>query len=63
MEIKELKQLIINKSVASKLASRKLAGLSSDQKNKILLAMADAITKQKDEILFRNEIDVEAAKE
>ncbi|MCB4792006.1 MAG: glutamate-5-semialdehyde dehydrogenase [Elusimicrobia bacterium] len=63
METKELKQLIIAKSIAAKLASRKLAGFTSDQKNKILLALADAIAKQKDEILFRNEIDVEAAKE
>lgn len=63
MDEKELKQSIISKAIAAKLASRKLSALTSDIKNKILTAMADAIVKEKDEIMFRNEIDVEAAKE
>src|SRR5271157_5386353 len=63
MDTEQLKKTIIAQAATAKLASRKLANLSSDDKNKILVAIADALIKQKDDILFHNEIDVEAAKE
>jgi glutamate-5-semialdehyde dehydrogenase len=63
METAKIKQAVVTQAATAKLASRKLNLLSTEQKNKILLAMADALTKNKDEIIFRNEIDVEAAKE
>jgi glutamate-5-semialdehyde dehydrogenase len=63
MNIEQMKEIIIKKSISAKLASRKLNQLSNDNKNKALKAMADAIIKEKDEIKFRNEIDVEAGKE
>ncbi|MCX5781260.1 MAG: glutamate-5-semialdehyde dehydrogenase [Elusimicrobia bacterium] len=63
MDSEQMKKTIIAQAATAKIASRKLANLSSDDKNKILVAIADAIIKQKDDILFHNEIDVEAAKE
>src|SRR5205807_2376607 len=44
-------------------ASRTLAALSSEQKMKVLEAIADFIEKGSGDILFHNEIDVEAARE
>ncbi|MGA2090221.1 MAG: glutamate-5-semialdehyde dehydrogenase [Endomicrobiales bacterium] len=63
MEANELTQSVVRQAAAAKTASRKLALFTAEQKNTILLAMADALIKQKDDILFHNEIDVEAAKE
>ncbi len=63
MDSEQLKKTIIAQAATAKIASRKLANLSSDDKNKILIAIADGVIKQKDDILFHNEIDVEAAKE
>jgi glutamate-5-semialdehyde dehydrogenase len=63
MEEKELKQAVAAAAMKAKLASRKLAVVSTELKNKALLAMAEALVKSKDDILFHNEIDVEAAKE
>ena len=63
MDAEQLNKTIIAQAATAKLASRKLANLSSDDKNKILTAIADALINQKDDILFHNEIDVEAAKE
>ena len=63
MDAEQLNKTIIAQAATAKLASRKLANLSSDDKNRILGAIADALIKQKDDILFHNEIDVEAAKE
>jgi len=63
MNEEQIRKTIVAQAATAKLASRKLANLSSDEKNKILTAMADALIKQKDDILFHNEIDVEAAKE
>jgi glutamate-5-semialdehyde dehydrogenase len=48
---------------AARLAGRKLAQLPLDVKNKILIAMAEALVQKKDDILFHNEIDVQAAKD
>jgi glutamate-5-semialdehyde dehydrogenase len=53
----------LNKVLSAKEASSKLALLDSDTKNNILAAIAGAIEKNKEEILFHNEIDMEAAKE
>jgi glutamate-5-semialdehyde dehydrogenase len=63
METRELKQTIITQAATARLASRKLAQLPTDAKNKVLTAMADALMQEKDDIIFHNEIDVEAAKD
>jgi len=63
MDEKELKQIVVTQAMKAKLASRKLSLLSTEAKNKALLAMADALVKGKDDIIFHNEIDVEAAKD
>lgn len=63
MDANELKQMIITQAANAKIASRKLASLSTEAKNKALIAMADAIAAKKDEIIFHNEIDVDAAKD
>ncbi len=59
----ELKEEIIRRAAAAKRAAYALANVPAEVKNKALLAMADALQKNKEDILFKNEIDVEAAKE
>jgi glutamate-5-semialdehyde dehydrogenase len=59
----ELKEEIIRRAAAAKIAANKLANIGTEIKNKALLAMAAALEKNKDDILFKNEIDAEAAKE
>ncbi|HEY0549044.1 MAG TPA: gamma-glutamyl-phosphate reductase, partial [Verrucomicrobiae bacterium] len=44
----------------AKAASRELAKLTTDQKNRCLLAMADALEKNADAIKSANAIDMEA---
>ena len=56
--IKELEE----KGKAAKAASRKLAFLSTEVKNKALLNIAEALVDKKDEILAANKIDYEEAK-
>jgi glutamate-5-semialdehyde dehydrogenase len=56
--IKELAE----KGKVAKAASRKLAFLSTEIKNKALLAIAEALIDAKDEILAANKIDYEEAK-
>jgi glutamate-5-semialdehyde dehydrogenase len=56
--VKELEE----KGKAAKAASRKLAFLSTEVKNKALLNIADALIDKKDEILAANKIDYEEAK-
>ncbi|MFH1369069.1 MAG: glutamate-5-semialdehyde dehydrogenase [Elusimicrobiota bacterium] len=63
MERTELKNTIITRAAQAKIASRALAALSGEAKSKILIAIAEAVSAQKKEILFQNEIDVDAAKE
>jgi glutamate-5-semialdehyde dehydrogenase len=63
MENSELKQAILLKAHAAKEASRKLTLMSAEQKNNMLSSMADALQKNMKEILFHNEIDVQAAEE
>ncbi len=59
----ELKEEIMRRAAAAKMAAYSLANTATEVKNKALLAMAEALQKNKDDILFKNEIDVEAAKE
>ncbi|MBQ8428369.1 MAG: gamma-glutamyl-phosphate reductase, partial [Clostridia bacterium] len=47
---------------AAKTASRKLATLSADKKNQVLLAIATALTDNSDKILAANAVDVKNAK-
>ncbi|MDR0723649.1 MAG: glutamate-5-semialdehyde dehydrogenase [Endomicrobium sp.] len=63
MENNQHKQIVLLKAQAAKEASKKLATMSTKQKNNMLSAMACAIEENIKEILFHNEIDVEAAKE
>ncbi|MDR3124298.1 MAG: glutamate-5-semialdehyde dehydrogenase [Endomicrobium sp.] len=63
MENNQEKQIVFLKAKAAKEASKQLATMSAKQKNNILSAMACAIEKNIKEILFHNEIDVQAAKE
>jgi len=62
MENKEIKNFILQKVSSAKIASQKLGLMSSAQKNAVLLAMAQALEKNKDDILFHNKIDVDVAK-
>ncbi|MDD5131763.1 MAG: aldehyde dehydrogenase family protein, partial [bacterium] len=59
----ELKEELIRRAAAAKRAAYTLANVSSEIKNKALIAMAEALQAGKEDILFKNEIDVEAAKE
>jgi len=56
--VKELKE----KGKAAKAASRKLAFLSTEVKNKALVNIAEALIDKRDEILAANKIDYEEAK-
>jgi len=57
-----IKETIVSQAQAAKTASKKLALLSSKEKNRILLAMAKALDAASEDIIFRNSIDIEAAK-
>ncbi|MDR1196564.1 MAG: glutamate-5-semialdehyde dehydrogenase [Endomicrobium sp.] len=63
MENNEIKQAVMMKASAAKEASRKLSVMTSGQKNNMLAAMAEALAQNAKEILFHNEIDVDAAKD
>jgi glutamate-5-semialdehyde dehydrogenase len=63
MENSEIKQAVLLKAAAAKEASRKLAVMTSAQKDNMISAMSDALSQNAKEILFHNEIDVQAAKE
>ncbi|MDR2425632.1 MAG: glutamate-5-semialdehyde dehydrogenase [Endomicrobium sp.] len=63
MDNNEIKQRVMMKASAAKGASRALAIMTTQHKNNMLAAMADALAQNAKEILFHNEIDVEAAKE
>ncbi len=58
LAIKELEE----KAKAAKAASKKLAFLSTEIKNKALLNIAEALTDKQDEILAANKVDYEQAK-
>lgn len=55
---RELERLVLD----AKVASSALARASSAQKNRALVAMAEALQKRKEDILFKNGIDVEAGR-
>ncbi|MFH1714909.1 MAG: glutamate-5-semialdehyde dehydrogenase [Elusimicrobiota bacterium] len=57
------KSNIIGQAQAAKEASRMMMGLSSEKKNEILEAIAKALEENMDDIIFKNEIDVQAAKD
>jgi glutamate-5-semialdehyde dehydrogenase len=63
MENNEIQQTVLLKAKAAKEASRKLTLMSAEQKNNMLSAMANALQQNMKDILFHNEIDVQAAKE
>jgi glutamate-5-semialdehyde dehydrogenase len=63
VENNQQKQIVLLKALAAKEASKKLATMGSEQKNNMLSAMSCAIEENIKEILFHNEIDVQAAKE
>jgi len=63
MTVSALTEHVARQAFLSKTASRKLALLSPDEKKRVLLEMAAAIESAGQDILFRNEIDVEAARE
>jgi len=54
---------IVKLAIAASNATRQVARLNSNQKNEILLAMADNISKNQDSILKANAIDIKAGKE
>jgi glutamate-5-semialdehyde dehydrogenase len=63
MDNNEVKQIVHLKANAAKEAANKLASMSCEQKNNILAAMAEALQQNMKEILFHNEIDIQAAKD
>ncbi|MDI6756565.1 MAG: glutamate-5-semialdehyde dehydrogenase [Endomicrobiia bacterium] len=59
----DIKHDIVSKAQDAKNASRETASLSPSRKKEILMAMAVAVEKARDKIIFENSVDVEAAKE
>lgn len=59
----DIKTMVMQRAAHAKRASSVLAVVPTEIKNKALLAMVEAIAAEKEDILFKNEIDVEAAKE
>ena len=62
MEQNEMKAMLENLGAAAKSAARKLATASTEEKNKWLSAMADAIDAAEEQIIAANKIDMENAK-
>src|SRR4051794_33160353 len=58
-----MSEQVARQALMAKAASRAVADLSSEQKKKALDAMAAALEAAESDILFHNEIDVEAARE
>ncbi len=58
-----MSEQVTRQAAVAKASSRALAVLSKEQKKKVLLALAEAIEKAQNDILFHNEIDVQAAKD
>lgn len=59
----DTKELVLRQALLAKSASRQLALASAEQRNNALKKAAEALVRDSEEILFKNEIDVEAAKE
>jgi glutamate-5-semialdehyde dehydrogenase len=62
MQDNEIKQKVFMQAASAKSASLKLASMSSSQKNNILRSISSALKKHSNDILFHNEIDIEASK-
>src|SRR5882762_10612607 len=63
MPVSTLTEQVARQTYLAKTASRSLALLPPAEKKRILLEIASALENGAQDILFRNEIDVEAAKE
>ncbi|OGS18032.1 MAG: glutamate-5-semialdehyde dehydrogenase [Elusimicrobia bacterium RIFOXYA2_FULL_50_26] len=63
MNIEQIKEVVVRHAMAARGAALKLGQLPGDARNAVLIAMAEALVKEKDDILFYNEIDVQAAKD
>src|SRR5688572_19755744 len=63
MTLSPLMEHVARQAYLAKGASRRLALLSAEEKKKILLQMATTLETEGQDVLFRNEIDVEAARE
>ena len=61
MAVQELKNQVLQQALKARAACRPLAGTSTEQRNQALRQAAEALVKRTEDILFRNEIDVEAA--
>jgi len=57
-----IKETVVMQAMEAKKSSLKMSTISPEVKNNILNAIADTLEKNIEEILFRNSIDVEAAK-
>ncbi len=58
-----MKEVVMEQAKLAKQAALKMAGLTTEQKNSALLAMAEALEKRKEEIIKINAEDVQAAQE
>ncbi len=56
-------QEVTRQSIAAAMSARKIDGVSPEVRNNALHAMAAALRKNKEEIMFRNGIDLEAGKD
>src|ERR1051325_8749318 len=63
MPISLLTEQVARQGLLAKSASRRLALLTTAEKNKALETLADALVAGSPEIVFHNEIDVQAAQE
>ncbi|MDR1103906.1 MAG: hypothetical protein LBK92_00905, partial [Endomicrobium sp.] len=63
MDNNEIKQTVQLKARVAKEALVKLSAMDDQQKNNILSAMVEALQQNIKDILFHNEIDVQAAKD
>ncbi|MEN2994991.1 MAG: glutamate-5-semialdehyde dehydrogenase [Thermodesulfovibrio sp.] len=57
----EIKQVVLNKALQAKEASRFIAKASTEQKNKIIIRMAEYLKEKRDELLSANKVDLENA--
>src|SRR5689334_8679736 len=63
MPLSTLTEQVARQALLAKGASRRMALLTPEEKKRILLEIAGALDASGPDILFRNEIDVEAARE
>src|SRR5208282_5182013 len=63
MGTQELKNQVLQQALRAKVASRPLAGTTTEQRNAALKQVAEALVARADDIIFKNDIDTEAATE